>query len=269
MAAAPAAAPTAPALQPVPWDALPGWREEDRAAAWSAFLRSCQALKNRVNWQEVCARAAALESTGPDSLQRFFEIHSPYRVVNPDGSDSRLITGYYEPLLKEGRALTRRFRFPVYGVPEDLLAIDLGELYPDLKSLRLRGRVAGNRVVPYFNRAQIEGGEAWSKAGTAVGGRPGGTVLSPDPGLGTGGLTSGEVVRLGYADQNGHPYKSIGKLLVERGELTSIRLPYRASRPGAARIRRNSRNSSTRTRAMCFSGIAERPAGTAGSSAFR
>lgn len=155
-------------------------------------------------------------------MRQFFESRfTPFRVVNPDGSHSGLITGYYEPLLKGSRFPTPRFRFPVYGMPDDLLTIDLGSLHPDLKSLRLRGRLAGNRVVPYFSRAEIEEGEALVK------GRE--LLWVDDPvelfflqiqGSGRVRLNSGEVVRLGYADQNGHPYRSIGRILVERGELT-------------------------------------------------
>lgn len=212
----------APALQPVPWEALPGWQEEDLLPAWGAFLRSCQPLKSQPQWQDICARAASPERSDNAGLRRFFETHfTPHRVINSDGSDSGLITGYYEPRLKGNRAPTRRYRFPVYGVPEDLLTIDLADLHPDLKNLRLRGRLVGNRVVPYFDRAQIENGDA------PVRGRE--LLWVEDPvelfflqvqGSGRVELDSGEVVRLGYADQNGHPYKSIGRLLVERGELT-------------------------------------------------
>ncbi|WP_248785766.1 MltA domain-containing protein, partial [Escherichia coli] len=81
-------------------------------------------------------------------------------VVNPDGSDSGLVTGYYEPLLNGSRTKSARYRVPVYGVPDDLLVVDFGELYPELKGMRLRGRIAGKKVVPYFNRAQIDNGAA-------------------------------------------------------------------------------------------------------------
>lgn len=220
--ALPAVSVPAPALQAVSWEVLPGWGDADFTAAWSAFLGSCQALKSELPWQEVCLLAAATESTDDTALRRFFESRfTPHQVLNPDGSDSGLITGYYEPLLKGSRFPTQRFRFPVYGVPEDLLTIDLAGLHPGLKNLRLRGRVLGNRVIPYFNRAQIEEGEA------PVKGRE--LLWVDDPvelfflqiqGSGRVRLDSGEVVRLGYADQNGHPYRSIGRLLVERGELT-------------------------------------------------
>lgn len=222
-AEAPAAKPQAamPALRATTWDAIPGWRDENPQLAWESFIASCNALKARPAWQEVCDVALALVDRDRDTLFRFFELNfTPYQTFNPDGSDTGLVTGYYEPLLNGSRTRSARYRFPVYGVPDDLLVLDLAELYPELKNLRLRGRIDGRRVVPYFNRAQIERGAA------AVAGKE--IVWVEDPvelfflqiqGSGRVRLDTGEVIMLGYADQNGYPYRSIGKLLVDRGDL--------------------------------------------------
>jgi len=220
---APAAKPPAPVspLRASSWDAIAGWRDDNPQLAWSAFLTSCSTLKNQPAWQSVCSVATAFNEPSRDMLYRFFELNfTPYQVVNPDGTDSGLVTGYYEPLLHGSRTRSARYRNPVYGVPDDLLVIDLGEIYPDLKNMRLRGRLDGRRVVPYFNRAQIDEGSA------AVAGKE--IVWVEDAvelfflqiqGSGRIRLDSGETIRLGYADQNGYPYRSIGRLLVDRGDL--------------------------------------------------
>ena len=219
----PPAKPPAPIspLRASSWDAIPGWRDDNPQLAWSAFVTSCSALKNQSAWQSVCSVAAAFNEPARDTLYRFFELNfTPYQLVNPDGSDSGLVTGYYEPLLHGSRTRSPRYRYPVYGVPADLLVIDVGELYPELKNMRLRGRLEGRRVVPYFNRAQIDEGSA------AVAGKE--IVWVEDAvelfflqiqGSGRVKLDSGETIRLGYADQNGYPYRSIGRLLVDRGDL--------------------------------------------------
>jgi len=228
-AARPAAAEAPPEKVPAPasplrassWDAVSGWLDDNPQLAWSAFITSCDALKNQTAWQSVCSVAVTLAEPTRDTLQRFFETgFTPYQVVNADGSDSGLVTGYYEPLLYGSRTRSARFRYPVYGVPDDLLVIDLGELYPDLKNMRLRGRLEGRRVVPYFDRAKIEGGAA------PVAGREIAWVEDPVElfflqiqGSGRIRLDGGETIRLGYADQNGHPYRSLGRLLVDRGDL--------------------------------------------------
>ena len=219
----PAAKPPAPAnaLVAVNWDAIDGWRDDNPQLAWSAFLAGCDALKNQPAWQSVCAAAAALVEPSRDTLQRFFETNfTPFQVVNPDGGASGLLTGYYEPVLAGSRTRSARYRYPIYGVPDDLLQIDLSELYPELKSLRLRGRLDGRRVVPYYSRAQIEDGAA-PVAGKEI-------AWVDDPvelfflqiqGSGRIRLANGETIMLGYAEQNGHPYRSVGRLLIERGDL--------------------------------------------------
>jgi len=221
--------PTAPAAAPFAlsaWDKLPDWTTTDLKPSWAALLQSCHALKNKANWQAVCA--AAEQNTAPNNaamdntaLRAFFEQHfTPYQVTNPDGSTQGLITGYYEPKLPGSRVRTSRFRYPIYGVPDDLLTIDLSEMYPQLKDLRLRGRLQGKRIVPYFARADIENGKA------AVQGRE---LFWVDnavdlfflqiQGSGRVELPDGSMVKVGYADQNGHSYISIGKKLIEMGEL--------------------------------------------------
>jgi membrane-bound lytic murein transglycosylase A len=209
------------ALRASSWDAIPGWRDDNPQLAWSAFITSCSALKNQSAWQPVCSVAAALSEPSRETLQRFFESNfTPYQLVNPDGSDSGLVTGYYEPLLEGSRTRSQRYRYPVYGIPDDLLVIDLGEIYPELKSMRLRGRLDGRRVVPYFNRAQIESGAA-PVAGKEIAWVDDAIELFflQIQGSGRIRLGSGETIRLGYADQNGHPYRSLGRMLIDRGEL--------------------------------------------------
>ena len=156
-----------------------------------------------------------------DAARSFFEQHfTPYHVASAESGDEGLITGYYEPLLRGNRKPVGRYRYPLYGVPDDLVAVDLGELYPELRNMRLRGRLEGRRLVPYPARAEIESAHAPLR-GKEI-------AWVDDPidlfflhiqGSGRVQLDSGETIRVGYADQNGHPYRSIGRLLVERGEL--------------------------------------------------
>ncbi len=232
--AAPPKPPVAPSLAAPPaaqfymskWEMLPDWQTLDLAPSWPAFLQSCRALKTRPSWQEVCARAEQLgagSSAAGDSaaLRAFYETwFTPYQIFNPDGSEHGMITGYYEPLLKGSRLMTTRFSYPLYTAPDDLLQIDLGEAYPQLKDLRLRGRLQGKRVVPYYSRAEIDSGTAPLKGrelfwvDNAVD-----LFFLQIQGSGRIELPDGSQVKIGYAEQNGHPYNSIGKKLVEMGEL--------------------------------------------------
>jgi membrane-bound lytic murein transglycosylase A len=173
-------------------------------------------------WRPPCTAADGIDPRIAGTVRAFFEGHFiPYQVVAADGRETGMITGYYEPLLAGSRTKTERFRVPLQAPPDDLLTIDLTELYPEFKDKRLRGRVEGRRVVPYWARADIETGRAPLDGKTLV--------YVEDPveafflqiqGSGRIKLDDGSVMRVGYADQNGHPYRSIGTVLIERGELT-------------------------------------------------
>lgn len=203
------------------WTDLNGWLEEDLRPAWQAFSNSCVVLKKQPLWQKACATAALLQSSDNEGLRNFFEDHfTPYQVINRDGNEEGLVTGYYEPLLHGSRQSSARYRYPLYAVPDELLVIDLGTLYPELEGLRLRGRLDGRKVVPYYSRAEImddpamlEGNELlWVDDQVEL-------FFLQIQGSGRVKLDTGEVIKIGFADQNGYPYNSIGKILVKQGEL--------------------------------------------------
>ena len=205
------------------WAALPDWNNDNLGEALPAFLLSCDVLKSAIDWISACTAAAQIRKGDAMAARQFFEsAFAPWLVHNADGGTEGLVTGYYEPLLHGSRIFGRSYRFPIYGVPTDLLVIDLAGSNPDIKGIRLRGRMQDRKIVPYYTRAEIERGLA------PVRGRE--ILWVDDPvelfflqvqGSGRVRLPGGETVRIGFADHNGHPYKSIGKILVERGELTA------------------------------------------------
>jgi membrane-bound lytic murein transglycosylase A len=213
--------PKVPTLAAVPFAELPGWGEDDVTAAWPAFRASCRALRFREPWREACARAEGLSEPDAAGVRAYFEGNFvPYRVADADGGTQGLVTGYYEPMLRGSRERVAPFVNPLYAPPDDLLVIDLASVAPDTRNMRLRGRLDGRRVVPYWSRAEIEDGKA------PVNGKE--LVYVDDAieaffmqiqGSGRVRLANGEELRIGYADQNGHPYHSIGRWLVDKGEL--------------------------------------------------
>ncbi|UCH50055.1 MAG: MltA domain-containing protein [Betaproteobacteria bacterium] len=209
-------------LQAVSWDELPGWHRDELGQAWPAFIRSCMALSSQARWQPPCLAAARMDRHDDASLRAFFESwFKPYRVLNADGSLTGLVTGYYEPLLRGSRTPSQKYRFPIYAVPDDLLTIEVDELFPELEGERVRGRRENGHVVPYYTRGEIEQG---------IDSLRGREILWVDDavelfflhiqGSGRVQLESGEIVRVGYANHNGHPYQSVGRILIDRGELT-------------------------------------------------
>jgi len=228
-------------LVPASWLDLPQWGRESLRPSLDAFVRSCAVLERQEPWKAACAGAQALQpSSGEPEIRTFFELNfDPHQVVNADDSTSGMVTGYYEPLLRGSRVRSARYRYPLYAVPQDLLVIDLSSVYPDLKHKRLRGRVEGNRVVPYLARGDIEREPAPLKGlelawvDDAVD-----AFFLHIQGSGQVEFESGERMRVGYAEQNGHPFRSLGRLLIERGEIR----PERASMQGIKEwARRNPR----------------------------
>jgi membrane-bound lytic murein transglycosylase A len=170
---------------------------------------------------DACAVASTIPIGDEAGARRFFEgTFAPYALLNAEGSDTGTITGYYEPILRGSRKRDAANRFPIFGVPDDLVVVDLGSVVPEARNLRLRGRVEGRRVVPYFSRAEIDArGEALPAPVIAWTSDPVELFFLQIQGSGQVELESGERIRLGFADQNGHPYRSIGRYLVERGEM--------------------------------------------------
>jgi len=222
---------------PASWGSLPAWQARDYTVVWNGFLRNCQAVMERGvspgarsavvapgPWRDVCVAAfdpaRAPSPSRPDAIRQFLESWlQPWTVMAAGKPAVNTVTGYYEPLVRASRQRTGAYQWPLYAVPDDMLTIDLGSQYPELAGKRVRGKLEGKRVVPYDSRAEIE----------RPGRQPDALVWVDDPvdafflqvqGSGRAELPGGRIVRLAYADQNGHQYASIGRWLVDKGELT-------------------------------------------------
>ena len=232
--------------------ALPGWASDRTAEALPALLRSCarlaalppdrpaggdaEALAGVVagDWRNACTAAASVPTggAGADAAARaFFEARFvPFRAGN-GGEESGLFTGYYEAELRAARQRSDRFSTPLYRRPPDLVSVDLGEFRDKLKGERIAGRVVDGKLKPYATRAEIEDG--------ALAGRGLELLWVDDPvdafflavqGSGRATLPDGRIVRLGYADQNGHAYVAIGRELIERGAVARDAMSMQAIR---------------------------------------
>jgi len=202
----------------IAFDGLPGWSDDHHAESWPALLRSCDKLVQRETWRALCEAARALPSPGDEEARKFFETWFTARVMNGDDGREGLITGYYEPVLQGSLTRSARFHVPLYRRPDNLLVIDLSRLYPELRGKTVRGRLDGNRVVPYFSRGEIVDGRAslngqelvWVDDAVEA-------FILQVQGSGRVRLDDGSEIAVGYADQNGHPYRAIGAQLIARG----------------------------------------------------
>ncbi|MGD9868723.1 MAG: murein transglycosylase A [Hyphomicrobiales bacterium] len=210
------------------FDTLPGWAEDDHAAALATFLRSCtraEASDKPSPPLQACqgARKAAREG-GEGAARAFFETwFVPHHY--PAQGEKGFVTGYFEPELKGSRTRDGDYPVPVYRKPDDLV-----QLTPDVERGAHNGQITagrrqGEEIVPYPTRGDIENG--------ALEGKGLELLWLADPveaffmhvqGSGRVALAGGGHVRIGYAAKNGHPYTAIGRVLIERGEIPRERM---------------------------------------------
>ena len=220
-------------LEATSFSDLDGWDVSDPSAALAAFARSCGSRASRPDdealggagyggkagdWRAACADADKKPADAAAARAFFESRFVPYRVAAGREREG-LFTGYYEPLLHGSRRQHGHYQTPLYGVPADLVSVDLGMFREQLKGQRIAGRVENGRLVLYQTRAEIARfGLASAKA----------LVYVDDPidafflqvqGSGRVMLDDGTTLRAVYARQNGHPYTAIGKVLIERGAL--------------------------------------------------
>lgn len=217
------------------FDQLSGWADDDHAAAFSTFYRSCKKIvavsdariaKGQPSGDEltplldVCKRALVLpESLEISAAKTFFEDNFTPRPVEQN-SGRAYLTGYFEPELPGSREQSERFSIPVLAKPDDLVPL-VEDTHRAAHNHELTyGRKSKDGIVAYDDRKAIEAG--------ALSGRGLEIVFLADrfdtyimhvQGSGRVVLPDGSTVRLAYAAKNGHPYTSIGRILIERGEI--------------------------------------------------
>ncbi len=214
------------------WNALPAVADTDLQAGFAAWRSACPRLKTEANWAPTCA-AAANVANNPSAIRQFLQANlDVYALRAANSRADGLITGYYEPIYAGSLTRTAKASVPVYGVPEDMVSVQLDSLYPELKGKRLRGRVEGRVLKPYDDAARIAANGvkapvlAWLTS-------PMDLQFLQIQGSGRVQLADGRQLRIAYADQNGHPYRPIGRWLVEQGELKQADVSMAAIRAWA------------------------------------
>ncbi len=211
-------------LTKVSFAQLPQWNGGNVQAALASFQRSCAALMAKADtapmsgagyagtvgdWRGVCAGA---KGEARDFFERNF---TPFTV----GGGEALFTGYYEPEIRGHRSRQGAFQTPVYGVPSDLVRADLGLFNAKLKGERISGRVDGQRLVPYADRAQINAKGLSTAPVLFYTDDPVALFFLQIQGSGRVLFDDGPTTRIGYAGDNGQVYTAIGRTLIADGSL--------------------------------------------------
>ncbi|MEJ8574968.1 murein transglycosylase A [Microbaculum marinum] len=201
---------------------IPGFLEDDHAAALRTFLRSCAQGDNDGGLANACLKALAIsDPSDPDTAEAFFTANfRPYRI-EPEAGEG-LVTAYYEPVVPGSRVRTEAFTEPLYALPPDFVRITDDNRPEGWDEELSWGRMSEAGLVPAPTRAEIDAG--------ALEGRAEPIVYVADlieafyihiQGSTRIALPDGTMMRVGFAGKNGHPYSSVGKVMQARGIVPS------------------------------------------------
>jgi membrane-bound lytic murein transglycosylase A len=220
--------------EPIRWADLDGWATDDHAAAFATFLASCRVMTTGKQHQPVditpiadalkgvCLRALAAVPLDEDGARKFFEANfSPVRI-DKLGDTSGFLTGYYEPIIDGSRVPTGEFTAPLYRRPPNLVVSGqrkLGDNFPS-KGAKVGRRVGRRKIVPYYDRGQIEDGAldgwhleiCWLRDPVDV-------LFAQIQGSARIRLEDGTILRVNYDAHNGWPYTPVGRVLIERNAI--------------------------------------------------
>ena len=216
--------------QPLDWAALEGWAADDHAAAFATFLASCRALNGTrqpgreavaINeaLKPICERAVAAIPLEEEGARKFFEDNFRPLRISKLGDAEGFLTGYYEPIIDGSRVPTGEFTAPLYRRPPNLVVSGrrkLGDSFPS-KGVKVGRRVGRRKIVPYYDRGEIEEGAldgwhleiCWLRSQIDV-------LFAQIQGSARIRLEDGSILRVNYDSHNGWPYTPVGRVLIDR-----------------------------------------------------
>jgi membrane-bound lytic murein transglycosylase A len=249
--------------EPVEWADLDGWTSDDHAAAFAAFLGSCRTLQPRhrqareltaipAALKDVCDAARQAIPLDQEGAKKFFEDHFRPIRINKLGDTDGFLTGYYEPIIAGSRVPTGEFTAPLYRRPPNLVPAGrrkLGDAFPS-KGVFVGRRVGRRKIVPYYDRGQIEAGalDGWNLEICYLHDQVD-VLFAQIQGSARVRLEDGTILRVNYDSHNGWPYTPVGRVLAEQKLMTrdqvsmqSIRDWMEANPEQAKEIRRQNKS---------------------------
>ncbi len=216
-------------LKEVDFSVLQGFEVDDFSLARNAFLRSCEAVAKgkgeflghsaiKINRQDYLLACAKARQTPPAQFKEFVKNNfTPYQVTYKGSSEGKF-TSYYEAEINASYTKDDVYKYPVYGIPNDLIEVNLKDFDASLPAKKIIGRKQGNKLIPYYTRAEInkQGLKApvilWADCAVDV-------FVMQIQGSAVAKLPDGSKVRIAFASSNGRPFKGIGSILLEKGLL--------------------------------------------------
>ena len=218
-------------LRQVSFSELKGFEDDNLAQAMGAFLRSCDVISKgngeflgnsqiKINRQDYLAACAKAQTLAAADFKSFLVANFiPYQVVYKGTSQGKF-TSYYEAEINASHVKDNVYQYPIYGLPYDLIEVNLRDFDVSLPAKKIIGRKEGNRLVPYYTRSEIhrQGINApvilWSDSAVDI-------FVMQIQGSAVAKLPDGARLRVAFAGSNGRQFKGIGSILLAKGLISS------------------------------------------------
>lgn len=221
-------------LEKTKFGKIHNWDDDDFEEVIPVFTKNCEAI-SKINkayiydsqikiptkdYKEICLNFTKKEIDSSRQMRKFIENNfTPYLVTTQTGQTGKF-TSYYEASIKASFEKDGKYKYPIYGKPYDLIEINLQDFDKNLPKMRLVGRIDSSKMIPYYNRAEIENNGInapilmWGDSLVDI-------HFMQIQGSAVAEMNDGTEVRIGFADSNGHKFKGIGSILLEKGLLKS------------------------------------------------
>jgi membrane-bound lytic murein transglycosylase A len=229
--------------EPIEWSDLDGWESDDHAAAFAAFLTSCQTLDTKRHQdltgipgalRDICERAREAIPLDEDGARKFFEENFRLIRINRIGDADGFLTGYYEPIIDGSRVPTGNFTAPLYRRPPNLVVSGWRRFGKDAfpsKGVLVGRRFGRRKIVPYYTRAEIEDGalDGWHLEICYLHDQVD-VLFAQIQGSARIRLEDGTILRVNYDSHNGWPYTPVGRVMVANKIMTSDQVSMQSIR---------------------------------------
>lgn len=198
-------------VEPLSFEALAGWKDDNHAEAFAAFMRSCGAILNGTKAMRkarpvygglfaVCERAKSAGDLDREQARIFFEQNfKPVRLAKP-GETEGFFTGYYETEVHGSRTPTDEYNVPIYAAPAAAVKKRQSKVFAQFDRSKIEdGALKGKGLEICYVKNPVDAFFAQIQGSTRV------------------KLDDGKLLRLNYIASNGQPYTPVGRFLIDRG----------------------------------------------------
>jgi membrane-bound lytic murein transglycosylase A len=201
------------------WDEIPNDQKLDKNLM-NLINERCL---NYVHYFSQITKACDELNSLTDDKKKFFKYFKKYFspwLIRSSNQNLGKLTGYYEPIISGSLSKSNKYKYPLFGKPEDLIIVNIDQTYPELKGKKVRGRLKNNVLIPYYTRKEIESGKHTSIQPIAWAADKVDIFFLQIQGSGKLKLPDENIIKLNYDAHNGHPYTSIGRILIKEHGLS-------------------------------------------------